>query len=64
MSFRYMGFIATVAFKRLHVELTFTISGDFDLFEPISGWYQIASVVAVAVSLRFGLHPPQVAPMN
>src|SRR5437764_15325571 len=33
----HLRFIATVAFKRLCVKLTLTISGDFDLLEPTSG---------------------------
>src|SRR6266702_5151754 len=47
-------FIATVAFKGLGVELTFTISGHFDIFEPTSGCYQITAVGAVAVPFAFG----------
>ncbi len=47
-------FIATVPFKCLRVELTFTISGDFDILDPTSGRDQIASVGAVAVSFTLG----------
>src|SRR2546425_9669149 len=34
-------FVATVAFKRLAVELTLTISGHVDLLEPTRGCHQI-----------------------
>jgi hypothetical protein len=46
-----MRFVATVAFKRLSVELTFSVSGDFDLLEPTSRCHQIAGVGAVAIAL-------------
>src|SRR5437588_5992569 len=57
--FGNMGFIATVAFKSLRMELTFTISGDLDFLEPTSGGHQIARVGAVAVpfALRATLSP-------
>src|SRR6266568_8715194 len=44
-----MWFVATVAFKSLGVELTLTISGHFNLFEPTRGCHQIAAVGAVAI---------------
>src|SRR5260370_35921305 len=53
-SFGNMRFIATVAFKRLAVELTLTISGHVDLLGPTRGFPQIALVVAVALPLRLG----------
>ena len=51
--------IALIAFKRLGVELTFSISGDVDVFKPTRGGHQIARVVAVAVAfaLRTTLSP-------
>src|SRR2546425_9783730 len=48
-SFGNMGFIATVAFKGLGVELTFAISGHFDVLESTSGGDQITCVGAVAI---------------
>jgi hypothetical protein len=36
------------------VELAFPISGDFDLFEPISGHHQITEIGAVAIAFAFG----------
>src|SRR5437867_2171161 len=36
-SFSNVGFIAAVAFKRLGVELTFPISGHFEILEPTRG---------------------------
>jgi hypothetical protein len=53
-SFRNVGFIALVAFKRLGVELTFPISGHVDVLKPTRGGHQIARVVAVAVSFALG----------
>lgn len=47
-------FVATVAFKRLGVELTLTISGHFDLLEPTRGCHQIAAVGAVAIAFALG----------
>src|SRR5438045_2934362 len=47
-------FIATVAFKRLRVELAFTISGHVDILEPTRGGDQIASVGAVAIPFALG----------
>src|SRR2546428_13309135 len=52
-SFGNVRLIATIAFKGLGVELTFTISGHFDLLEPTSRCDQIARVGAVAVSFAF-----------
>jgi hypothetical protein len=49
-----MGFIATVAFKGLGVELPFTISGNLHILDPTRGGHQIAAVVTVAVPLAFG----------
>ncbi len=49
-----MGFIATVAFKGLRVEVTFTISGHVDVLESTSRGHQITSVGAVAVSFALG----------
>ena len=48
-----MGFIPTVPFKRLGVELAFPISGHLDIFELASGCDQIAGVGAVAVPFAF-----------
>jgi hypothetical protein len=53
-SFRNVRFIATVAFKRLGVELAFPISGDLDLFEPTRGRHQITKIGAIAIPLAFG----------
>src|SRR5437667_8106785 len=50
-SVRNMRFIAAVAFKRLRVELTRTVSRHVDLLESTSGGHQIARVVTVAISL-------------
>jgi hypothetical protein len=52
-------FVATVAFKRLRVEVTFPISGDVDVLEPTRGGHQIARVVPIAVAsaLRTALSP-------
>jgi hypothetical protein len=47
-------FIATVVFKGLGVELTFTISGHFDVFEPTGRCHQITGVGAVAIAFAFG----------
>ena len=54
-----MWFVATVAFKRLRVELTRAVYGDVDLLEPTSGGHEISRVVAVAVpfALRATLSP-------
>jgi hypothetical protein len=49
-----VGFIPTVAFEGLGVELTFTVPGHFDLLEPTSGGHQIARVVTVAIAFALG----------
>src|SRR5260370_23462036 len=47
-------FIATVTFKRLGVELTFPISGHFEILEPTSRGHQITGVGAVAIAFALG----------
>jgi hypothetical protein len=49
-----VGFIPTVGFEGLGVELTFTVPGHFDLLEPTSGGHQIARVVTVAIAFAPG----------
>ena len=49
-----MRFVATVAFKRLGVELTFTISGHFDLLQPPRRCRQVTCVRAVAIAFPLG----------
>jgi hypothetical protein len=53
-SFRNVRFLATVAFKRLGVELTFTISGHVDLLQLTSGCHQITGVGAQALAFALG----------
>src|SRR6266700_7508579 len=53
-SFGNVRFIATVAFKRLGVELPFPISGDVDIREPTSRCPQITRVGTVAVPFALG----------
>src|SRR5690348_18480789 len=49
--FRNVRFIATIAPKRLAVELSLPISRNFDFLYPTSGGHQIARVVVIAVPL-------------
>ena len=53
-SFRNVRFIATVAFKRLCMELTRAVSGDLKILEPTSRGHQVARVVAIAVPFALG----------
>ncbi len=53
-TFGDMRLIATVAFKRLGVELTRTVSWDFDLLQPTSRGRQITGVGAVAIAFALG----------
>jgi hypothetical protein len=53
-SFGDMGFIATVAVKDLRVELAFTVSRHFDLFDATCSGDQIAGVGAVAIPCALG----------
>jgi hypothetical protein len=52
-SFGNVGLIAAIAFKGLRVELTFTISGDSDVFEPTGRGHQVAEVGTVAIPFTF-----------
>ena len=52
-SFGNVGLIAAIAFKGLRVELTFTISGDSDVFEPTGRCHQVADVGTVAIPFTF-----------
>jgi hypothetical protein len=49
-----MRFIATVAFKGRRVELTFTVSGHFEVLEPTRGCDEITGIGAVAISFALG----------
>ena len=49
-----MRLIATVAFKGLGVELTFPISGHFQILEPTCRGHQITSVGAEALAFAVG----------
>jgi len=53
-SFRDMGFVATVAFEGLGVELTLTIPRHVDVLEPTRGGHKITAVGAVAIPFAFG----------
>jgi hypothetical protein len=49
-----VGFIALVALEDLGMELTFPISGHFDLLESTRRGDQITPVEAVAIPFAFG----------
>src|SRR6266487_180142 len=53
-SFGNVRFITAVAFKSLRVEVPFTISGNFEIFDAARRCCQIARVVAVAISFALG----------
>ena len=53
-SFGDVRFKATVAFKGLRVELTFTISGHFHLLQPTRRCHQVSRVRAVAIAFALG----------
>ena len=53
-SFGNVGFIATIAFKRLCMKWAFPISRNFDLLQPTSGGHQITGIGAIAIPFAFG----------
>src|SRR5438105_11852553 len=50
-----MGFIATVAFKNLGVEVAFPVSWHFDILKPTGRGDQITAVEAVAIAFALGV---------
>src|SRR5437016_9008587 len=53
-AFCHLLFITTRAIKELGVELSFTVSGHFQILDPTRGGCQITARAAVAVSFPFG----------
>src|SRR5258708_13205564 len=52
-SFCHLGFIAVVAFKSLGVKLSFSISGDVELFDGTRRSQKRSGVAAIAISPAF-----------
>src|SRR5215472_15416586 len=50
----YLWFIAIVAFEHLAVKRSFSISGDFEIFNASRGSHQITSVGAIAIPTTMG----------
>jgi hypothetical protein len=53
-AFCHLRFVATIAINQLGVELSFPVSGHFQLLDLTGGGRQITRIAAVAVAFAFG----------